>query len=74
MPKQDDIVTVKNYPGQTFKILDLKGSSATIRRFDVSRQTLGDLILTVQIADIRPYKEDASQAAARVVREATEGK
>jgi hypothetical protein len=74
MPKEGEIVTAKNYSGQAFKIIDLQGEFAMIQRFNVSRRTLGDLILTVPIADIAPYREDASQAAARVVREATEGK
>lgn len=72
MPKEGEIITAKDYPGQAFKILKLQGKSAMIQRFDVSRQALGDLILTVSIANISPFKEDASQAAARIVREATE--
>jgi hypothetical protein len=72
MPKKNEIVTVKGYPGQTFKIIDLQAKAAMIQRFDVSRQALGDLILTAPLTDISPYKEDASQAAARIVKEATD--
>jgi hypothetical protein len=50
MPKEGEIVTTKDYPGQAFKILKLQDKSAMIQRFNVSRQTLGDLILTVPIA------------------------
>jgi hypothetical protein len=58
MPKEGEIVTAKNYSGQAFKIIDLQGEFAMIQRFNVSRRTLGDLILTVPIADIAPYRED----------------
>lgn len=73
MPKEGEIVTAKDYPGQAFKILKLQDKAVMIQRFDVSRQTLGELILTAPVADIAPFKEDASQAAVRIVREVTEG-
>jgi hypothetical protein len=72
MPKVGEIVTTKDYPGQAFKVLKLEEKSVMIQRFDVSHQAPEDLILTVPIANVSPFKEDASQAAARIVKEATE--
>jgi hypothetical protein len=47
------------------------GKTADIEKFDVSRQrSLGDPIRSVAIDKLTPYKEDASQAAARILREA----
>jgi hypothetical protein len=48
------------------------GQTADIEKFDVSQQkSLGDPIRSVAITKLSAYKEDASQAAARIVREAT---
>jgi hypothetical protein len=48
------------------------GQTADIEKFDVSRQkSLGDPIRSVAVDKLTAYKEDASQAAARIVREAT---
>lgn len=71
MAKIGEIVTAKGYQGQTFKVLKVEQKSVMIQRFDVSRQALGDLMLMVATADVAPFKEDASQAAARIVREST---
>jgi hypothetical protein len=47
------------------------GQTADIEKFDVSKQkSLGDPIRTVATNKLSPYEEDASQAAARIVREA----
>jgi hypothetical protein len=47
------------------------GQMADIEKFEVSRQkSLGDPIRSVAIDKLTSYKEDASQAAARIVREA----
>jgi hypothetical protein len=44
---------------------------ADIEKFDVSAQkSLGDPIRSVAIDKLTPYEEDATQAAARIVREA----
>jgi hypothetical protein len=52
--------------------LSLDGQTADIEKFDVSRQkSLGDPIRSVAIDKLTAYKEDPSQAAARIVREAT---
>jgi hypothetical protein len=51
--------------------LSLDGQTADIEKFDVSKQkSLGDPIRTVAIKKLTAYKEDASQTAARIVREA----
>ena len=48
------------------------GQTANIEKFDVSRQkSLGDPVRSVAIDKLTAYKEDPSQAAARIVREAT---
>jgi hypothetical protein len=47
------------------------GQMADIEKFDVSRQkSLGDPIRSIAMNKLSMYKEDASQAAARMVREA----
>jgi hypothetical protein len=52
--------------------VSLDGQTADIEKFDVSRQrSVGDPLRTVAINKLAAYKEDASQAAARIVREAT---
>jgi hypothetical protein len=48
------------------------GQTADVEKFDVSKQkSLGDPMRSVAITKLSAYKEDASQAAARIVREAT---
>ena len=48
------------------------GQTADIEKFDVSKQkSLGDPIRSVAMNKLTVYKEDASQIAARIVREAT---
>jgi hypothetical protein len=45
---------------------------ADVEKFDVSKQkSLGDPVRSVALDKLTAYKEDASQAAARIVREAT---
>jgi len=52
--------------------LSLDGQTADIEKFDVSTQkSLGDPIRSVGLSKLSAYKEDASQTAARIVREAT---
>jgi hypothetical protein len=47
------------------------GQTANIEKFDISRQkSLGDPIRSVAMNKLTAYKEDASQATARIVREA----
>ena len=48
------------------------GQTADIEKFDVSKQkSVGDPLRTVAMDKLTAYKEDASQTAARIVREAT---
>jgi hypothetical protein len=48
-----------------------KGQTADIEKFDISsHKSLGDPIRTVATNKLAAYEEDASQAAARIVREA----
>jgi len=72
--KEGHVVTHKDYQNKAFKIIRLEGTFAVIREFNPSRQALGELVLTKPIADLKPFKEDVSQAAARVVREASGNK
>ena len=47
------------------------GETADIEKFDVSKQkSVGDPMRTVAMNKLTAYKEDASQTAARIVREA----
>jgi hypothetical protein len=47
------------------------GKTADIEKFDVSTQkSVGDPIRSVALNKLSPYKEDATQVAARTVREA----
>jgi len=47
------------------------GQTAEIEKFDVSKQkSLGDPLRTVATNKLTAYKEDATQTAARIVREA----
>ena len=52
--------------------VSLGGQTADIEKFDVSTQkSVGDPLRTVAVNKLTAYKEDARQAAARIVREAT---
>jgi hypothetical protein len=47
------------------------GRTADIEKFDISKQkSLGDPVRSVALNKLTAYKEDASQATARIVREA----
>jgi hypothetical protein len=51
--------------------LSLDGQTAEIEKFDISTQgSLGDPLRSVAIDKLTAYKEDSSQAAARILREA----
>ena len=48
------------------------GKMADVEKFDVSKQkSLGDPVRSIAVDKLTAYKEDATQAAARIVREAT---
>ena len=76
MFKEGQIVHAHGHGITTFKIMGLfeKGQLATIQAFSLSKQTLMGVPETdVPTSTLVPFKEDASQAAVRIVREATEG-
>jgi hypothetical protein len=53
-----------------YRVVALSGDKADIEKFDIAKQkSLGDPIRTVAVNKLTPYQEDASQAAARIVRD-----
>lgn len=55
-----------------YRVVGVSGETADIEKFDISRQkSLGDPVRSVAVDKLTAYKEDASQAAARIVRDAT---
>jgi hypothetical protein len=77
MFKVGEIVLAKGYGNTAFKITELmhEGRFAAIQGFSVSKQVLLEApTLNVPANTLTPLKEDASQAAARIVREATDQK
>jgi hypothetical protein len=59
----------------TFKVLAIShgGLTAAIQSFNISKQQLlGKPIEDIPCDTLLPFEEDSSQAAARIVREATE--
>jgi hypothetical protein len=73
-PQKGQVVTVQGHTG-TFKILDVStdGQTAAIQPFSLSKQMLlGSVIKGIPCSTLHHFKEDASQAAARIVKEATE--
>ena len=71
--KTGQIVVVDGLVG-VYRVLAVSpdGQTAEIEKFEVSRQkSLGDPVRSVAIDKLTAYKEDPSQAAARIVREAT---
>ena len=72
--KAGDIVLAQGHAG-TFKILSISadGKMADIQSFSLSKQKLlGEVLRTIPVSTLIPHTEDASQAAARIVRDATE--
>ena len=75
-PATGDLVTSIHTRG-IFKVLAISpgGLTAAIQSFNISKQQLlGHPIEDVPCDTLLPFEEDASQVAARIVREATEGK
>ena len=73
-PQKDQVVTAQGYMG-TFKILEVSadGHTADIQAFSLSKQMLvGAIMKGIPCSILVHFKEDASQVAARIVREATE--
>jgi hypothetical protein len=70
--KTGQIVVPEGLVG-VYRVVSLSpdGQTANIEKFDVSRQkSLGDPVRSVAIDKLTSYEEDATQAAARIVREA----
>jgi hypothetical protein len=56
-----------------YRVVGVSGETADIEKFDISKQkSLGDPVRSVAVNKLTAYKEDASQTAARIVRETTE--
>jgi hypothetical protein len=74
--KQDQLVIAQGHTG-TFKVIEVSkdGRTADIQPFSLSKQKLfGPILMSIPCSTIFAFTEDASQAAARIVREATEDK
>ena len=74
VPKVGDLVHSKELKG-VFKVtaVQVGGEKCFIQEFNVSKQVLLDAPpVLVTHSTLAPFHEDASQAAARIVREATE--
>jgi hypothetical protein len=75
-PKVGDIVRAQGQ-SNIFKVISISKKDVTteIQPFLVGkRQTYGKVMKHIPRLALSPFKEDSSQAALRVVREATEGK
>ena len=71
-PKVGDLVVSKDHD-VVFKVLSVSESGmAELQPFHIGKQEPFGQVLKVPRSRLRPFKEDASQAAARIVREATE--
>jgi hypothetical protein len=68
-----DVVTSQDHTG-VFKVLSVSPNGlAELQPFHIGKQeAFGKVMTHVPVSRLRRYKEDASQAAARIVREATE--
>jgi hypothetical protein len=76
VPIAGDLV-ISLYKRGIFKVLAIShgGQTVAIQLFNISKQQLlGQPIEDVPSDTLLPFEEDASQAAARIVREATEKK
>jgi hypothetical protein len=76
MFKEGQIVLVQGHGTTTFKITQLfRNGFATIEAFSISKQVLmGPPVVNIPTSTLTPFKEDSTQAASRIVREATEDK
>jgi hypothetical protein len=74
-PVAGDLVISRHKRG-IFKVLAIShgGQTAAIQLFNISKQQLlGQPIEDLPCDTLLPFEEDASQAAARILREASEG-
>lgn len=77
MFKVGQIVSAEGHGTTVFKILELqdRGQFAVLQAFSVSHQKmLGKPLENVPTSTLIPFKEDSSQAALRIVRDATKDK
>jgi hypothetical protein len=73
-PNVGDLVIHPKEKGLVFQVVAVQmgGDKCFIQEFDVShRRLIGNPQLLFPGSDLLPFKEDASQAVARIVREAT---
>jgi hypothetical protein len=76
VPEIGQLVLAQGRTG-AFKVLAVSsdGQTASIQSFNISRQKfVGKPLIGIPSSALLPWKEDASQAAARIVREAPENK
>jgi hypothetical protein len=74
-PKVGDLVTAQGQNSIVLKVLSVSDSgTAELRPFLIGKQQLFGTVVKVPRVFLAPYKEDSSQAAARIVREATQDK
>jgi hypothetical protein len=72
--KKGDLVVLPKEKNIVFQVVGLQvgGDKCVVQEFDVSHQKLvGNTQMHFSASDLRPFMEDASQVAARIVREAT---
>lgn len=74
-PAVGDIVVLSPGPTGTYKVLSVSETDGTtkLQPFNVSKQeAFGKVMEKIPRKAIHSFEEDASQSAARIVREATE--
>jgi hypothetical protein len=70
-PKVGDLVTSQDH-NEVYKVLDImNGDMIELQLFHIGKQEFLGPVMKVPRSRLKPFKEDASQAAARIVREAT---
>ena len=63
----------RSWPSSLLLDVSADGQTAAIQPFSLSKQMLlGSIVKGIPCSTLHHFKEDASQAAARIVREATE--
>jgi hypothetical protein len=74
-PAVGEIVVSQDHTG-IFKVLSVSAENlAELQPFHIGKQEVFGKVMThIPTSRLKPFKEDASQAAARIVREATEGR
>jgi hypothetical protein len=74
-PKVGDVVLAQGQ-NTTFQVVEAPDSvgSTKVQPFDVGKRIRFGNVVSIPRRALRRFKEDVSQAAARIVREATDGK